>query len=749
MRPIIVYAFFNFQNDRPMKKSTLLFVFLFSFCFANAQTNVRAWYADGQVWVVWQVQLPLPQTYAVFAKQTGFTNTADALPLGRLFRFEFLPAALKQQVDTLATFRIPDGQGGTYQLAQNEGLFVATPHQSGALFLAVVADGETTVTAGQNITAAAVPFQYNPANDPVECHLQATFPSPFAPNFTCKAYMMWCDGRQNHWEGRPDFPIMANAAKNGMPGFFLVSIPPGIDTTQAFPLTVWLHGGGGEAVQSLAGSRPIVGINPEEGILLAHDDGLVGWRDNIPPNLSSPSWHFGWRKNWDPFSPSNFPTGPDTIINYTQRRYLWIDEWMTRHFNIDTTRININGHSMGGAGTTALAKCHPKHYASATIFNNGFGGPENDQSMAIFGSSTDDFYTNLTNRAGEKVKFRQVWNILDNTSPERDWPPMRVYHSKNDDNGIMRWDAYVVENYRKADSLGMGVQLYWSERAHGIDEGPDYDDHWHNGNLPSQQTGYDNTAFEEAHFRSDESFPAFFNNRLQPGAGDPGDGALGTGPNGVGDDWGTWGGYFRWEDVEVVSTLYGPRWECTIWLESNSVFVNDNCADDYLVTDIAIRKLPPFYCGGCNGTLAFLEYYTIELQTGEQFQGGTAFYSENDSLIVLPGVVVFNEDIRKLRISFHIIVPTNSVGSTPFTAALQPNPAQGATTLTVSLQQPTELRFRITDANGQMLRNQSMAGLTGENRMPLDLIGLPHGLYFVQIMDERGGSAVLKLVVGD
>jgi hypothetical protein len=58
---------------------------------------------------------------------------------------------------------------------------------------------------------------------------------------------MWCDGRQNHWEGRPDFPIMANAAKNGMPGFFLVSIPPGIDTTQAFPLTVWLHGGGGEA----------------------------------------------------------------------------------------------------------------------------------------------------------------------------------------------------------------------------------------------------------------------------------------------------------------------------------------------------------------------------------------------------------------------------------------------------------------------------------------------------------------------
>jgi hypothetical protein len=74
MRPIIVYAFFNFQNDRPMKKVLLSLLPLLSFCFANAQTNVRAWYADGQVWVVWQVELPLPQTYAVFAKQTAFTQ---------------------------------------------------------------------------------------------------------------------------------------------------------------------------------------------------------------------------------------------------------------------------------------------------------------------------------------------------------------------------------------------------------------------------------------------------------------------------------------------------------------------------------------------------------------------------------------------------------------------------------------------------------------------------------------------------
>jgi hypothetical protein len=734
-----------------MKKVLLSILVLFSLCFANAQTNVRAWYADAQVWVVWEVELPLPQTYAVFAKQTAFSNTADALPLGRIFRQEYLPAALKQQVDTLATFRIPDGQGGSYQLAQNEGLFVATPHQSGTLFLAVVAEGETAVTTGQNITAAAVPFQYNPVADPVACHLQATFPSPFAPNFTCQAYMMWADGRQNHWEGRPDFPIMANAAKNGMPSLFMVSAPTGLDTTQAFPLTVWLHGGGGEARQSLAGSRPIVGISPAEGIMLAHDDGLVGWRDNIPPNLSSPSWHFGWRKNWDPFTPSNLPTGPDTVINYTQRRYRWIDEWIIRHFNVDTTRISLNGHSMGGAGTTALAKCFPKHYASATIFNNGFGGPENDQSVAVFGSSTDDYYTNLTNRAGGKVKFRQLWNIIDNTSPERDWPPMRVYHSKNDDNGTMRWDAYVVENYRKADSLGMGVQLYWSERAHGIDEGPDYNDHWHNGNLPSQQTGYDNTAFEEAHFDSDDWLPAFFNHRLQPTAGNPGDGTLGTGANGVGDDWGTWGGYHRWEDARIEQDCWGPgTFYATLYLEDDAVFGNDNCPTDSLISDLYVRRLPyeqATYCDfGSNpqaGWFASLNSFDFSYFQNLETE------CVGDDLMKFSDVKLFKKGIRKLEISICLIVPTTSVGATPFTAALQPNPAHGATNLSLTLQRPSALRIRIMDASGRQFASQQVEGQAGENRVPLEIGGLPNGLYFVQVVDEQGSAAILKLVVSN
>ncbi|MGB3074532.1 MAG: hypothetical protein WBB36_04390, partial [Chitinophagales bacterium] len=156
-----------------------------------AQSNVRAWYADGQVWIVWEASNPLPETYAVYSKPSAFTSTDNATLVGRLFKEEYGPAALREQVDSTATYRIPNNNGGIYQLADNEALFVATPHQAGSLFFAVVAWGDNTVTPGVNITPSAVAFQYDPVNDPVECHLQKSFISPFDSDYRCFAFYMW------------------------------------------------------------------------------------------------------------------------------------------------------------------------------------------------------------------------------------------------------------------------------------------------------------------------------------------------------------------------------------------------------------------------------------------------------------------------------------------------------------------------------------------------------------------------------
>ncbi|MFQ5447370.1 MAG: hypothetical protein ACE5FF_10570 [Saprospiraceae bacterium] len=520
-----------------MKRTILLSLsFAFLCCNVVGQTNVRGWYADGQVWVVWEETGDAPETYAIYSKSTPFTNTADATLIGRLFQQEWKPAALAQQIDSLATYRIPGETGSTYQLAENEGLFVFTPHQSGSRYFAVVKWGDTTVVAGDNITDGPVDFSFDPAGDPVECHLQKVF-SP-EPGYTTFAFYMWADGRQDQWDGRPDFPVMANAAKNGMPGFFIVSAPNGLDTVGGIPATIWLHGGGGTAVQSWPGRRPLVNLNPVEGILISHNDDLFGHKGSSGPGFGSVTWHFGWRKNYDPFTTDNFPTGVDTVVNYTQRRYRWIDDWLVRRFNVDENRININGHSMGSAGATGMAKAYPDHYASATIFNNGFGGPVDSNSMSVlWGVQSDNFPTNLVARGGQTVHVQSISNLTDRLSWQRDLPLIRSFHGKNDLNNAMQWDEYVVQQYRAADSLGWGSQLFWSERAHGIDTGDDYNDHWTHGENPDEQTVVDDVAYEEAHFRSDESFPAFFNHRLDPANNDPanndpGDGTPGTGPNG-------------------------------------------------------------------------------------------------------------------------------------------------------------------------------------------------------------------------
>ncbi len=691
-----------------------------------SQTNVRAWYADGQVWVVWEVSLPLPETYAVYAKPTPFSNAADATLIGRLFAWEYGGGALKEQVDPSATFRIPDGQGGEYHLAANEALFVATPHQAGALWIGVVPWGETSVTQGINLTQSSVPFSYDPVGDPVECHLQAVFPSPFAPSYTCLAYFMWADGRQNQWENRPDFPVMANAAKNGMPSLFIVSAPPGLDTTHPFPLTVWLHGGGGQAHQSIPGSRQIVNLLPKQGVLLAHNDDLYGYRGPNPPNSDNPSWHFGWRKNYDPFSPDNTPTEVDTIINYTQRRYIWIDEWLIRHFNIDPNRINLNGHSMGSAGATALGKVYPDHYATVTIFNNGFGGSAPGEGIFTFGPADYNFPTNLVNREGETVRHLDVWNLIDNCSPQRDLPLFRSFHGKNDTNGTMEWDAYVVENYRKADSLGIGAQLMWSERSHGIDEGPNYDDHWHDGNLPTQQTVVDDVAYEE-NLRADISFPAFFNNRLDPAAHDPGDGTPGTGPNGVGDDWGSWGGYHRWDQNSVEDTP--GQWSVVAWLESAAVFGNDNCPEDQLTADLAVRKPHQFK----PPTGKMLTWQAEDAATGNILQTGIAAVQE-DSLVVIPQIIVYREAIRKVRITTtDPLVGTAAPATGPFNLVIAPNPSSDEATLYIKAETSETAEIEAISTNGQIAVFRTMLH-GGNNRLALSPFrDLPAGFYTIAV----------------
>jgi pimeloyl-ACP methyl ester carboxylesterase len=716
-----------------MKYMSLLLALLLHVS-VRAQSNIRAWYADGQVWIVWTIEQPIPRTVGVYASPTSFSSTNQATLIGRPYELDYLPTALKEQVDTFATYIIPDGNGGEYTLALNEGLFVFTPHQAGALYFAVVPWGETSVTKDDNITDSAVNFDYDPVGDPVECHRQVVMPSPFAAGYLCAAYYMWVDGRDNYRDSRPDFPVMANAAKNGMPGFFFISVPTDLDTTKPFPLTVWLHGGGGNSRQSLPGSRAEVNINPVHGMLLAHNDDMFGQRDTVMAKPENPTWHFGWRKNYNPFTEDNVPSSVDTIINYTQRRYLWIDHWLIRHFNIDPARIHINGHSMGSSGTTALAKSYPDHYASATAFNCGFGIHEDTPINALFGRPEDAFPTNLINRKGETVYFPQLYTLIDNTSPSRDLPVYRSYHGKNDDNGTNRWDAWVIENYTKADSMGHGMQLFWSERPHGIDMAPDFNDHWIIGTAPWLQTETDNVSFEEAQFASNISYPAFYNHRLDPNNNDPGDGTIGTGPNGTGDDWGTWGGWHRWENESIVDET--DRWSVVAWLEGDAIFQHDQCPYNSLRSDVAIRRPQQFR----PATGEVVNWRVEDASTQSLLQQGQSIVGADD-LVSIPGIDIFAEFTTRVR----IIIEKQNVSTHDVSSGAQikmilfPNPSENTTTISLHASQKTSGTIRLVNSQGAAMHHQLVSLDGGENMIYIDdSESWPAGLYIVQLTTPLG-----------
>ena len=342
-------------------KRVILFLSYFPVLLASAsaQTNVRAWYADGQVWVVWQAEQPFPLSYAIYKSDQLFTNTCEATLIGRPLAYEYAPAAfVTQTADPNFRYKVPNPDGSIYTLQANEALFVETTLDSGPAYYAVVEWGQTQATAGVNRTQDLVSFNYDPIHEPVTCHLQMT--ETLISGHKTFWFAMWLLGRDEHWSSRPDFPVMANGHKNGMPAMFIVSTALGIDTTGGtlIPATNWFHGGGGTANAHTANKTKHFNIAPEQGISVSHNDDFPrlvtdGQNTIIIPSRSK--W-FGWAKMHDPFDPNFSLTQSDTIVNYTQRRILWINDWLVKHFNVDPTRIALQGYSMGSAGASALGK---------------------------------------------------------------------------------------------------------------------------------------------------------------------------------------------------------------------------------------------------------------------------------------------------------------------------------------------------------------------------------------------------------
>ena len=132
---------------------------------ARAQTDLRGWYAAGQTWLVWEDTEPTPDTYRIYGSTVEIKDLSQAMMIGRLFPQDWQAARLKLR-DPELNWTIPDGTGGGYQLADNEALFVHTPHAAGPRYFAVVKDGSAEV-GPENSTGPIVQ-----SVEPIQCHLQ-------------------------------------------------------------------------------------------------------------------------------------------------------------------------------------------------------------------------------------------------------------------------------------------------------------------------------------------------------------------------------------------------------------------------------------------------------------------------------------------------------------------------------------------------------------------------------------------------
>ncbi|MCB0601895.1 MAG: T9SS type A sorting domain-containing protein, partial [Saprospiraceae bacterium] len=512
---------------------------------------------------------------------------------------------------------------------------------SGTAYYGVAEWGKEQVVAGINRTQQTVAFRLDPINEPVTCHLQLA--GQLVSGHKTFWFCMWVLGKQDYTSGRPDFPVMANAPKNGMPAMFIISVALHPDTLggKRIPATNWFHGGGGSAVDHTANSTRHFNITPEKGILVSHNDDfprLITDGDSVLMVSSRSKW-FGWSKKHDPFDPEYVVTTGDTIINYTQRRIIWINNWLVKNYRVDPDHIALQGYSMGSAGASALAKAYPDYFSSICAFNNGFRGTEESDPETIHGTIAENLPTNLKGPDGEVIHMNQVWDMTTPISKSRDLPLFRTWAGKNDNNNRMHWAPDLIKQYRKADSLAYGMQISWDERLHVYET---LGMHWIHGYSDTAQTYRDNLAYQE-YFSNRQSYPAFYNHRLYPNNNDPGSGSPGIN-QGDGDNWGTWGGWHNWDLQEITDET--DRWEVTAWLTGEAAYANDICPHQSLTSDLAIRRPQQFNPEPGSA----VKWYVIDLSRDDTLQQGNARVDAN-GLVHASGITLYR-DPRRVRIQF-------------------------------------------------------------------------------------------------
>jgi len=448
------------------------------------------------------------------------------------------------------------------------------------------------------------------------------------------------------------------------------------------------------------------------------------YRERLPGGSLGTQW-FGYYRRMDAFFPV-VPTSADTVINYTQRRVVWINDWLARNGSVDSMRLAVMGHSNGARGSRYLMKVYPQKFSSVAMFTSITRGGDSLASNTI-GNAEMNLPTNLRDRNGQAVRMNQLWDLTSTFAPARDLPLTRLFAGKRDlENPNNVWDASLVGQLRKEGSLSYGMHIYWDERRHGPENIVPC--HWVNSTAPLDQTQRDNAAYQ-FRYRSNQSFPAFYRHAGRPGNRDPGNGVPSNG-----DPWGTWGGYHDW-DIDTIVDQPG-RWEVTAFL----VGLSSNTVDNFpgpgnsLTADLAIRRPQQFK----PKMGKILQWSVTRLSNNQVLQSGTTTVGA-EGLVSITGITVFKDpDLVRIRVSDPTVaVESRDSETLPTEFSLSqnyPNPFNPSTVISFQLPVNSHVTLKVFDVNGREVATLADGELrSGEHVVVFDANNLPSGVYIYRV----------------
>lgn len=457
---------------------------------APVASGLAAATRPGQVVLTWrEADTPAGTTFNVYVAPAPIRDVAAATRVGHHVErrsawnwWESKSAFTKQAKDD-KDVGYPLGANGA-RLEPKGGLFVHTiaPTRSGPLYFAVTSTGpdgreDRELAAGANTTTAGV----------------AAAAGPIEPL----------------WQGKGVMPPAGAGA--------------------GLPLSLSLHGKSGVVAESE---------------YLAFGDASMGWRDGLPFTFSvrivnqevvirptdrtwinrshdeaadggAPAiWTFWYGYNSKIYDRTLMAEGTPT--NYTERRLLWILDWVQRHYQTDRNRWYCSGSSMGGCGTISFGLRHPELFAAChahvPIVRYSYSAQDPRR-----GSATRLEPAAWSGPLGPQVLTNEGVPLLERMDGVRfvagataDLPFLFILNGRQD--GSIPWENN-PPFYRTLDASRQGFAAYWDNGIHST-SGKD---------APADVKDWTKAL---RRFRLNESFPAFSatSSNGNPGRGDPAEG---------------------------------------------------------------------------------------------------------------------------------------------------------------------------------------------------------------------------------